>query len=52
MYRIAHTLMISIFLMLHQPIVAQLTQSYIEPDAAFKQAKLLYQQEQYSLAYP
>ncbi|MEN9599961.1 MAG: hypothetical protein RL596_2282 [Bacteroidota bacterium] len=31
---------------------AQLTQSYIEPDAAFKQAKLLYQQEQFSLAYP
>jgi len=31
---------------------AQLTQTFIEPDASFKQAKLLYQQEQYSLAYP
>ncbi|MFX5991157.1 hypothetical protein ABTF02_18160, partial [Acinetobacter baumannii] len=27
-------------------------QTYIEPDADFKQAKLLYQQEQFSLAYP
>lgn len=52
MYRIAHTLMISILLLLHLPSEAQLTQSYLEPDAAFKQAKLLYQQEQYSLAYP
>ncbi len=31
---------------------AQLTQTFIDPDASFKQAKLLYQQEQYSLAYP
>jgi TolA-binding protein len=31
---------------------AQLTQTFIEPDASFKQAKLLYQQDQYSLAYP
>ena len=33
-------------------VTAQLTQTYIEPDADFKQAKLLYQQEQFSLAYP
>ncbi len=31
---------------------AQLTQAFIEPDANFKQAKLLYQQNQFSLAYP
>jgi TolA-binding protein len=31
---------------------AQLTQSSIEPDASFKQAKILFQQGAYSLAYP
>ncbi len=31
---------------------AQLTQVLIEPDANFKQAKLLYQQNHFSLAYP
>jgi TolA-binding protein len=33
-------------------INAQLTQVLIEPDASFKQAKLLYQQNQFSLAFP
>ncbi len=33
-------------------VKAQLTQALIEPDANFKQAKLLYQQNQFSLAYP
>jgi hypothetical protein len=33
-------------------VKAQLTQALIEPDANFKQAKLLYQQHQFSLAYP
>ncbi|MFY9463465.1 MAG: tetratricopeptide repeat protein, partial [Sediminibacterium sp.] len=52
MYRIAFTLIAASLLLVYQPVAAQLTQTNIEPDAAFKQAKLLYQQEQYSLAYP
>jgi TolA-binding protein len=52
MYKIALILVAAAFLWVHQPVHAQLTQTNIEPDAAFKQAKLLYQQEQYSLAYP
>ncbi|MDD2794185.1 MAG: hypothetical protein PHD73_13475, partial [Sediminibacterium sp.] len=52
MYKIAFILVAASFLYVHQPVHAQLTQTNIEPDAAFKQAKLLYQQEQYSLAYP
>lgn len=31
---------------------AQLTQNHLDPDAEFKNAKDLYQKEQYSLAYP
>ena len=41
-----------IFLVCSISLKAQLTQTFIEPDASFKQAKLLYQQEQFSLAYP
>jgi len=41
-----------IFLVCSVSLKAQLTQTFIEPDASFKQAKLMYQQEQYSLAYP
>ncbi|HJV20741.1 MAG TPA: tetratricopeptide repeat protein [Sediminibacterium sp.] len=52
MYRIAFILIAASLLLVYQPVAAQLTQTNIEPDAAFKQAKLLYQQEQYSLAYP
>lgn len=52
MYKIAFILVAASLLWIHQPVQAQLTQTNIEPDAAFKQAKLLYQQEQYSLAYP
>lgn len=52
MYRIAFTIITASLLLVYQPVAAQLTQTNIEPDAAFKQAKLLYQQEQYSLAYP
>lgn len=52
MYKIAFILVAASLLWIHQPVQAQLTQTNIEPDATFKQAKLLYQQEQYSLAYP
>ena len=52
MYRITWLFIVYSLLLIHQPASAQLTQSVIDPDAAFKQAKLLYQQEQYSLAYP
>lgn len=42
------------FILMHFSLVmfAQSTQVLIEPDANFKQAKLLYQQQQFSLAYP
>lgn len=52
MYKIAFILVAASFLWVQPPVRAQLTQTNIEPDATFKQAKLLYQQEQYSLAYP
>lgn len=52
MYKIAFILVAASFFWVHPQVHAQLTQTNIEPDAAFKQAKLLYQQEQYSLAYP
>ncbi len=39
-------------MMLYANVNAQLTQNIIEPDASFKNAKLLFQQEQFSLAYP
>ncbi len=34
------------------PLHAQLTQYHLDPDAEFKNAKELYQKEQFSLAYP
>lgn len=52
MYRNALSVVVFILILANKPVDAQLTQTYIEPDAAFKQAKILYQQEQYSLAYP
>ncbi len=52
MYRNAFSVIIFVLMLANKPVNAQLTQTYIEPDAAFNQAKILYQQEKYSLAYP
>ncbi len=45
-------LFLASFVLLAQFSSAQFTQNNLDPDAAFKQAKDLYQKEQFSLAYP
>lgn len=52
MNKIGYLFLGFVFLVCSISLKAQLTQTLIEPDASFKQAKLLYQQDQYSLAYP
>ena len=52
MNKIGYLFLGFVFLVCSISLKAQLTQTFIEPDASFKQATVLYQQDQYSLAYP
>jgi hypothetical protein len=52
MKKLIHTFLLLVACTISLQLSAQLTQNHLDPDAEFKNAKDLYQKEQFSLAYP
>jgi hypothetical protein len=52
MKKLTHTFLLIVGCTVTLQLSAQLTQNHLDPDAEFKNAKDLYQKEQFSLAYP
>src|SRR6478735_9901533 len=52
MKKLRNTFLLLTVCLLSTQLSAQLTQAHLDPDAEFKNAKDLYQKEQFSLAYP